>query len=170
LAGAYGRAGSVDGPADQALFSDQEKGIAADGTGAVYVADAFNQMVRRISPGGVVSTLAGSPSKGSQDAAGTDAQFFRPLGVAVAADGTVYVADTSNDTIRKITPAGVVSTIAGTAGRAGSTDGAVGNAQFDSPQGVAVDKNGNVYVADSGNHLIRKVTPAGVVSTVAGKK
>jgi len=170
LAGVYGRGGSADGLSGKALFSDQEKGIAVDGAGAVYVADAFNHAIRKISPAGAVSILAGSAGQGSVDGTVAEARFFRPLGIALAGDGTVYVADTSNDTIRKITPAGAVSTMAGTAGHPGSADGAPGNAQFDSPQGLAVDKDGNVYVADTGNRLIRKMTPAGVVSTLAGKK
>ena len=94
----------------------------------------------------------------------------RPAGVAVDGAGNVYVADTVNDTIRKITPAGVVTTLAGMAGQHGSADGTGSAARFDHPVGVAVDAAGNVYVADTGNDTIRKITPAGVVTTLAGRR
>jgi uncharacterized repeat protein (TIGR01451 family) len=109
------------------------------------VADTVNTPIRKITPGGVVSTLVGSA-----------ARFAAPWGVAVDALGNVYVADSYNSTIRQITPAGVVSTLAGQAAR------------FAAPFGVAVDALGNVYVADTQNHTIRKITPGGVVSTLAG--
>src|SRR5664279_4803616 len=119
--------------------------------------------------GGVVTTFAGSPGvQGSIDGTGTAANLNFPVGVAVASSHNVYVADTNNDTVRKITPAGVVTTIAGTPGVAGSADGTGPAASFDTPQGVAVDSSKNVYVADSNNNTIRKITPAGVVTTLAG--
>ena len=105
---------------------------------------------------------------GSADGTGSAGRFFFPTGVAVDAAGNVYVADSSNHTIRTITPAGVVSTLAGLAGNPGSTDGTGSAAQFNFPQGVALDAAGNVYVCDTGNATIRKVTPAGVVTTLAG--
>jgi sugar lactone lactonase YvrE len=104
---------------------------------------------------------------GSADGAGSSARFYRPSGVAVDGSGNVYVADVSNHTIRKITSAGVVSTLAGSAGMPGSTDGTGSAARFFQPEGVAVDASGNVYVADGGS-TIRKITAAGVVSTLAG--
>src|SRR5205085_10019283 len=94
--------------------------------------------------------------------------FSNPSGLAVDTARNVYVADTNNDTIRKITSAGVVTTVAGAAGSAGSVDGTGSGARFDSPVGVAVDTAGNVYVADLANYTIRKITPAGVVTTLAG--
>ncbi|PCJ66274.1 MAG: hypothetical protein COA58_05725, partial [Bacteroidetes bacterium] len=142
-------------------------GVTVDTTGNVYVADAFNHRIRRITPAGVVTTFAGS-SAGSADGTGTAAQFNDPRGVAVDASGNVYVADRRNHNIRKISPAGVVTTLAGNSGSAGSADGTGSSAQFRYPHGVAVDVNGNVYVADHGNHRIRKITPAGVVTTFAG--
>ena len=143
--------------------------MAVDAAGNVYVADTGNDTIRKITPAGVVTTLAGTAGQaGSADGTGTAARFNEPDGVAVDAAGNVYVADTNNDTIRKITPAGVVTTLAGTAGQAGSADGTGAAAQFNAPEGVAVDGAGNVYVADTGNDTIRKITPAGVVTTLAG--
>ena len=136
--------------------------MAVDGDGNVYVADSSNHTIRKITPAGVVTTLAGTAgSWGSADGTGADARFYYPEGVAVDGDGNVYVADTSNLTIRKITPAGVVTTWAGAATESGFVDGIGRAAFFDSPSGVAVDGDGNVYVADTSNHAIRKVTPAG---------
>ncbi|MCX7806912.1 MAG: hypothetical protein N3A38_17260 [Planctomycetota bacterium] len=105
---------------------------------------------------------------GYEDGTGSAARFSYPCGVAVDSAGNVYVADIYNHTIRKITPAGVVTTFAGWAGFNGSTDGTRSVALFFWPLDVAVDSSGNVYVADSGNHTIRKITPAGVVTTLAG--
>jgi sugar lactone lactonase YvrE len=144
-------------------------GIAVDASGNVYVTDSQNNTIRKITPEGVVTTLAGKTGvSGSTDGTGAAARFNWPEGIAVDASGNVYVADTSNSTIRKITPAGVVTTLAGTAGTYGSADGTGTAATFDSPQGIAVDASGNVYVADKGNSEIRKITPEGVVTTIIG--
>ena len=142
--------------------------MAVDSAGNVYVADTDNHTIRKITPSRVVRTLAGlAGSHGSADGTGSAARFNFPLGVAVDSAGNVYVADTDNYTIRKITPSGVVRTLAGLAGT-GSADGTGSAARFNFPQGVAVDSAGNVYVADTSNHTIRKITPSGVVSTFAG--
>ena len=112
------------------------------------------------SPIGTVTTSAGGV-QGSADGTGADARFSYPEGVAVDGDGNLYVTDTSNHTIRKITPAGVVTTLAGTATEKGFVDGIGRAAVFNSPEGVAVDGDGNLYVTDTSNRAIRKVTPAG---------
>ncbi len=140
---------------------------AIDNSGNTYVADTGNNTIRKITSAGVVTTFAGlAGSPGSAD--GTSAARFNgPQGVAVDASGTVYVADTANHTIRKITSGGTVSTLAGTVGTNGVVDGNGTAAQFNFPQGVAVDGSGNVYVADTWNHTIRKIT-SGVVTTLAG--
>ena len=116
---------------------------------------------------GQVSTLAGSGTQGSANGSGTGASFGLMTGVAVDSSGNLYVADTSNFLIRKITPAGFVTTFAGT-GSSGSADGTGTAASFKVPVGVAVDSSGNVYVVDAGTLSIRKITPAGVVTTFAG--
>jgi hypothetical protein len=141
--------------------------VAVDATGNVYVADYGNDLIRKITPAGITTTLAGSGSAGSDDGTGTAATFDLPESIAIDAAGNLYVADNGNNLIRKITPAGVVTTFAGS-GTAGSANGTGTAASFNSPFGIAVDAAGNVYVADSGNNLIRKITPAGAVSTLAG--
>jgi hypothetical protein len=168
LAGLAGTTGSSDGTGSHALFW-HPSGVAVDSSGNVYVADQANCTIRKVTAAGAVTTLAGSAGKsGSADGTGAAAQFSQPTSVAVDGAGNVYVADTDNNTIRKVTPTGVVTTMSGQPGVAGYIDGTGNNAQFYFPQGVAVDTSGNVYVADSYNSFIRKITPAGEVTTVAG--
>ncbi len=168
FAGSAGSLGSTDGTGSAARFNNPI-GVAVDASGNVFVADASNNVIRKITSAGVVSTFAGSAgSAGSTDGTGSAARFNRPFGVAVDASGNVFVAEASNNVIRKITSAGVVSTFAGSAGSAGSTDGTGSAARFNNPQGIAVDAAGNVFVADTVNHTIRKITSAGVASTFAG--
>jgi sugar lactone lactonase YvrE len=168
LAGTAGVRGALDGTGPAAQFNEP-RGVAVDGAGNVYVAEWWNGTIRKITPSGVVSTLAGTAGAwGSADGTGASARFFGPSSVALDAAGNVYVADPDNHNIRRITPEGVVSTLAGTAGVAGAADGTGLAAQFQNPNALTVDAAGNVYVADTGNCLIRKITPAGVVSTVAG--
>ncbi|GGF24325.1 T9SS type A sorting domain-containing protein [Flavobacterium limi] len=161
-----GNTGSTDATGTAASFNIPY-GVAVDASDNVYVVDTGNHKIRKISPTGIVSTFAGSGSQGSIDAAGTAASFYYPTGVALDASDNVYVADQSNHTIRKITPAGAVSTFAGS-GNTGNTNATGTAASFNRPAGIAVDASGNVYVADQGNHKIRKITSAGVVSTFAG--
>jgi sugar lactone lactonase YvrE len=166
LAGS-GVAGHADGTGTAATFNLPFH-VALDSVGNLYVADSGNHMIRKVSPGGVVSTLAGTGVLGSANGPGASAQFSSPAGVAVDAAGTVYVADTGNHVIRRIAADGTVSTLAGLAGNPGSTDGVSTVARFAVPNGLAVDAAGNVYVADSNNSRIRKISAAGVVSTLAG--
>jgi hypothetical protein len=168
LAGQAGNPGSADGTGINAQFN-YPQGVAADSAGDVYVADTDNNAIRKVTSAGLVTTVAGlASSKGRADGTGSNARFDQPFGVAADSAGDVYVADTDNNTIREITSAGVVSTIAGLAGVQGSADGVGTDALFYWPYGVAADSAGNVYVADTGNNTIRKVTPAGVVTTLAG--
>ncbi len=165
LAGS-GDAGSADGAAAAASFNFPA-GVAVDKSGNVYVADANNNKIRKISPAGNVTTLAGSGDTGSADAVGIAASFAHPYGVAVDSTGNVYIADRDNNKIRKISPAGVVTTLAGT-GLPGIVDGSAATATFDNPMGVVCDDLGNLYVADTNNAEIRKISSQGMVSTFAG--
>ncbi|WP_184338483.1 NHL domain-containing protein, partial [Prosthecobacter vanneervenii] len=160
--------GSADGTGSAARFNNPS-GVAVDSAGNVYVADGDNSTIRKVTAAGVVNTLAGSAGEtGSTDGTGSAARFFYPNGVAVDSEGSVYVSDGDSNTIRKVTAAGVVSTLAGSAGVSGSADGTGSAARFNNPTGVMVDSAGNVYVADQFNHTIRMVTSAGVVSTIGG--
>jgi type II secretory pathway pseudopilin PulG len=161
-----GVGGSTDATGTAATFSGPG-GLAIDSAGNLYVADFFNSKIRKITSAGVVTTLAGSGVGGFADGTGTAAKFYDPWGVAVDSAGNVYVADTYNYRIRKISSSGVVSTLAGS-GVMGYADGVGTAAQFNYPAGVAVDSSGNVYVADQDNNRIRLISPAGVVTTLAG--
>ena len=169
FAGQAGSNGSVDATGSAARFYFPV-GIAVDTNGNVYVSDSVNETIRKITPNAVVTTLAGSPrSYGYADGTGSAALFHNPEGIAVDASGNIYVADEANEVVRKVTPAGVVTTLAGYPQSAGTADGTGNAARFQYLSGVAVDQNGNVYVADQGNQAIRKVTQAGVVTTLAGQ-
>lgn len=146
-------------------------GVALDSASNAYVADGRNHRIQKVAPDGTVSTLAGNGARGNADGTGGAsgaAQFSSPTGVAVDFAGNVYVADQGNNAIRVITPAGMVSTLAGSK-QAGYNDGPVADALFNKPLSVAVDAKGVVYVADGFNNAIRMITPAGMVSTIAGK-
>lgn len=153
---ATGKAASFYAPTD----------VVADASGNVYVTDNGNDAIRKITPDGVVTTLAGGHGEGFADGVGIDAHFGYISGIAIDKAGNLYVADGGNSKIRKITPAGLVSTLAGSS--SGDADGTGTAAAFSGPHGIDVDKDGNVYVSDAGNNKIRKITPAGVVTTLAG--
>lgn len=209
LAGSNGGRASDDGPGTSARFSFPE-GVAVDAAGNVYVADTYNNTVRKISPSGMVTTLAGLAenvfSVSNRDGTGAEARFFRPTDVVVDDGGTVYAAspnairkitragvvttlmssdsrilsiaidgmrnlyisDGIHNVIQKLTPSGIVSTLAGLRDASGSSDGAGSAARFNEPHGMAVDAGGNVYVADGQNHTIRRITAGGEVTTIAG--
>ncbi len=158
-------AGNVDATGTAASFR-APRGMAFDTTGNLYVADSFNNTIRRITSAGVVSTFAGSGLGGSADANGTAASFNRPSDVAYLT-GNLYVADTANNKIRVINSAGDVTTLAGS-GVAAFVNGSGPSASFNYPGSLSVDLSGNVFVADYFNNVIRKVTPMGVVTTFAG--
>ena len=185
VSGAHDEAGHQDGTGTAARFSDPS-GLARDAAGNLYVCDARNHVIRKIAPGGVVTTIAGQAGvSGAVNGSGSAARFCFPSDIAVAPNGTLYVADTGNHCIRKITTAGVVSTLAGDLGSAddidvtyGSTDlvsvgvdldGTGSAARFNSPSGITYAPGDFLYVSDTGNQLIRKVTLSGAATTVAGK-
>lgn len=163
LAGGNGR-GFVDGMGAAARF-EEIAAVALDSAGNVYVADAANHAIRKITPQGVVTTLAGGTG-GFVDGQGAAAKFNRPQGVAVDASGNVFVADTENNAIRRITPGGLVSTFAGS-GQPGSANGLGTAARIYQPRSLSFGPNGNLYVADTGSHLVRVITPQGDVTTCA---
>ena len=176
LAGAGGTNGISDGSGRNGLFN-YPQGVAVDISGNLYVADTWNHTIRKVSPAGAVTTLAGFPgSYGDLDSGGLGqgtniARFYCPSGVAVDTSGNVYVADTRNHSVRMVTPAGVVTTIAGMSGTWGSADGTNGGARFYLPESISVDAAGNLYVLDSGNHTLRQITPSGtnwIVTTIGG--
>ncbi|HEY0320737.1 MAG TPA: NHL repeat-containing protein [Pyrinomonadaceae bacterium] len=157
--------GFKDGQGASARFNTPSA-LALDAHDNLYVADTGNNAIRKITPEGMVTTIAGGGNAGFQDGPADDARFNAPVGVAVDAQGNVYVADTYNDRIRLITTYGQVATIAGGASP-GYLDGAALNASFDTPCGLAIAPTGELYIADTGNNAIRKLTSEGVVTTFA---
>jgi sugar lactone lactonase YvrE len=144
-------------------------GLTLDSSDNVYVADMRNNRIRKISPSGIVTTVAGSGVRGTQDGTGNSATFAMPAGIAVATDGTLYVSDYGSSRIRKIAPNGTVTTLAG--GNPGiPKDGAGTTAVFNQPTGLAIGPDGTIYVADTLNSAVRKITPSGYVTTLAGGK
>ncbi|MFY8035021.1 MAG: NHL repeat-containing protein, partial [Flexibacteraceae bacterium] len=161
-----GTAGYVDGNLKDARFSSPE-GIKVDANGNIYVADRGNHAIRKITPSGIVSTLAGNGVAGYADGTGTAAQFNDPIAIDFDLEGNLIIAEQSNHRIRKVTTNGVVTTIAGS-GIEGFSNGPALEASFNDPVGVAVDSDGNIFVADRGNSRIRKIGTDGMVSTFAG--
>jgi len=167
LAGDVGVHGTTDGSGAAARFMSLY-GIARDAAGNLYVTDRYT--VRKITPAGRVTTFAGKARvQGSADGIGTAATFGGPGGITIDPRGNLYVTDVRNDTIRKITPAGQVTTIAGKTGVTGTADGCGAAARFNWLAGITIDPRGNLYVVDNGASVIRKITPAGMVTTLAAK-
>lgn len=159
---------STDGVGTAASFNEP-RGIAVDAAGIIYISEGNGHVVRKISLDRMVSTLAGlAGASGTADGNGSLARFTRPAGLAVDAAGTVYVADEGNHAIRKITPAGEVSTVAGVKGTAGATDAKGVLAKFSGPMGIAVDESGVLFVTDTGNNTVRSISASGQVTTLGG--
>lgn len=158
--------GTIKHPEALSRF-DNPYGIAVDKAGNVFVSDWDKDQIKKVSPDGKVSVFAGTGDRGLKDGPADSASFYLPEGIALDQQGNLYVADTYNNRIRKITPDGMVSTLAGKT-KKGSANGKGAAASFSHPDGIAVDRSGNVYVADVGNNKIRKITPDGTVSDYAG--
>jgi len=169
LAGSIGGSGNLDGKGDQARLS--WGGVAYDADGNVWYADASSHVIRKVTPSGVVTTVAGvKDSAGAEDGAADQARFTAPSGLAFALNGDLIIADGSNNTIRRLTMSGQVTTIAGRAGSIGNDDGVGAAARFSFPSSVVVGAQGSIFVADMVNRLIREIQPNGRVSTLAGKE
>lgn len=159
--------GYVDGTGIAAKFYSP-LGLTADSSDNIYVADSYNNRIRKITSVGVVTTIAGSGGIGSADGTGTAASFYYPGKISVSSSGAILVSDSGNRTIRKISSTGIVTTLAGSAGSIGSTDGTGSMASFRGPNGIVEDSSGNLFVADTSNNLIRQVSSSGTVTTFAG--
>lgn len=165
LAGTASVAGFTDGMGNAARF-DLPVGLAVDGSGNILVADAENHSIRKVTPAGLVTTIAGLGVPGHLDAVGLAARFSRPTHLVIDARGSIFVSDWGNPRIRRLDPDGTVTTIAGT-GEQGFADGPANQAKFDTPAGLALGPDGSLYVADRENHRIRRIH-GGIVTTVAG--
>src|SRR5690606_24401749 len=166
IAGAYQEADHIDGSSSAARFNSPS-GIARDASGNLYLSDDASHTIRKIASDGTVSTIAGDPdSPGFEDGATEVSRLNNPGGVAVDSSANVYFVDKNNFVIRKITPTGIVSTLAGMPGVPGAANGTGNIARFSNPSHIAVDSSDNLYVSD--NFSVRKVTPAGAVTTFAG--
>ncbi len=172
IATVTGNAGLGDGSAATSARLWYPAGVVADGAGNIYVADKQNNRIRKFSVGGTISTYAGNgvPGGGGDGGAATVASLNQPWGVALDSSGNLYIADSGNNRIRKVSTAGIISTVAGTGAAGYSGDGGQAtDAVLNGPYGIAVDGSGNLYIGDSSNYRVRKVTVStGVISTIAG--
>jgi uncharacterized protein (TIGR03437 family) len=167
--GSYSFSGD-GGPATSAQLYNPY-GVAVDGSGNIYIGDCLNNRVRKVSSSGIITTVAGTGSPGFSGDGGpaTSAQLYNPYGMVVDGSGNLYIADSSNNRIRKISSTGIISTVAGNGGAGYAGDGGPAtSAQLYNPLGVAVDGSGNIYIGDSTNNRVRKVSSSGIITTVAG--
>jgi sugar lactone lactonase YvrE len=167
--GTFGFSGD-GGPATAAALNNPN-GLAVDTSGNVFIADTFNSRVRKVTPAGIISTVAGTGVAGFSGDGGpaTAAEINAPTSLAIDSIGNLFIADRSNQRIRKVTPAGIISTVTGTGTAGFSGDGGLAtSAQLNGPHSISVDVAGNLFIADQLNARIRKVTAAGIISTVAG--
>ena len=159
-----------NGPATSAELAGPT-GVALDASGNLYIADYGNNRIRKVSPSGIITTVAGNGTDGfsGDNGPATSAELADPWGVALDASGNLYIADIYNNRIRKVSPSGIITTVAGngTGGYSGD-NGPATSAELYDPSGVALDASGNLYIADYGNDRIRKVSPSGIITTVAG--
>jgi sugar lactone lactonase YvrE len=171
FAGTGANGSSGDGAQAAAAQIGIPWGVATDAQGNVYVADSFNNRVRKIGPDGTIGTLAGNGTAGYGGDGGpaSNAELYTPLGLATDAAGNVYIADFTNSRVRVVNPGGIITTLAGTGASGYSGDGGpASQAQLSSPEGVAVDSAGNVYIADTANNVIRRIGTNGNIATIAG--
>ncbi len=154
----------MNGTGSAARFN-YPSGITIDASGNLYVCDQFNHKIKKVTPSGEVTTIAGS-TQGFQDGNGSNAKFDTPIGITIDTSGNLYVCDNANDKIRKITPQGNVSTFAGST--QGDLNGIGTAAKFDAPRKISIDTFGNLYITEDGNHKVKKITPQAVVTTIAG--
>ena len=158
------------GPAASASLA-LPQGVAVDASGGIYIADTGNHRIRKVDLTGVITTIAGNGAAGYSGDYGPamSASLNSPEGVAVDSSGNIFIADTGNSRIRKINVSGAIETVAGNGTRAYSGDGGPAiSASLNSPQAIAADASGNVYIADTGNHRIRKMDASGLITTIAG--
>ena len=165
VAGSNLRNGSINGNALTLASFNYPSGVVRDSKGNLFVADTSNNLIRKITPEGVVSTFSDGNVMGN----GIQTAFNEPQSLAIDSKDNLYVADTYGHTIQKITPDGVVSILAGKFGISGAVDGTGESARFNAPFGIAVDKAGNLFVTELGNHVVRVVTQGGVVFTLIGR-
>lgn len=168
FAGTHYTPGFANASSGAAATFNYPMGLTIDEADNLFVADSENQAIRKVTPTGVVSTYAGSGLSGHNDGNGTGASFYKPMGVALDTKGNLFVADAYYGLIRKITQSGGVTTLAGTTTSGDSADGKGDAARIKFPKGLTVDASDNIIVTETDNHMVRKVTPDGVVTTLAG--
>ena len=157
-----------DGQATGAKIN-KPNNISVDASGNIYIADTGNHRIRKVDADGIITTVAGTGSRGySGEGTAINEKINKPAGVSVDASGNIYIADTGNHRIRKVDADGIITTVAGTGSRGYSGEGTAINEKINKPAGVSVDASGNIYIADTGNHRIRKVDAGGIITTVAG--